>query len=110
MPTLSKYNSDTYARDTLVSNGILKVFKITPTTALTADSQASEAAAITEGTIRKVAEALNPYLIQTNSGGTNALVIVDSSIGDATSIDTRLTAILNESVTVVEVTNLYGVS
>ena len=108
MATLSKANSELLVRDTFISNDQLAVFSITPTTALTADTESSNV--ITEGTIRAVANEIGAYLAQTNAGGTIMYVIVDKHAVDATVIDSRVTAVLGESVTVAEVTDLVGLS
>ena len=108
MATLSKANSELLVRDTIVSNDQLAVFQITPTTALTADTEAANV--ITEGTIRAVANEIGAYMFQTATNGASAVVIVDKHKVDATVIDARVTAVLGEAVTVAEVTDLYGIA
>lgn len=106
MAGISKANSELYTRSALFSNDQLAVYKITPTTALTADSEAANV--ITEGTIRAVANELGAYMFEVKSDGTYAIVVVDNHALDATSVDTRVTAVLGESVTVAKQTTTIG--
>lgn len=106
MATLSKANSELLVRDTIVSNDQLAVFQITPTTALTADTEAANV--ITEGTIRAVANELGAYMFEAQSSGTYAIVVVDNHALDATSVDARVTAVLGEAVTVAKQTTTIG--
>ena len=106
MAGISKANSELYTRGALFSNDQLAVYKITPTTALTADSESSNV--ITEGTIRAVANELGAYMFEAASDGTYAVVVVDNHALDATSVDTRVTAVLGESVTVAKQTTTIG--
>ena len=101
MAGITKVNGVAYARDVLYATQSHDVFKITPTTALTAGLG---------GTAEQVANALNAQLFQTATNGASCIVVVDGHAVDATSIDARLTAILGEAVTVVAVTDLYGIS
>lgn len=106
MASISKANSKLYARNELVSDAALDCYLITPTTALTADSESSNV--ITEGTIRKVVEAINPLMHSTASDGTKMVVIMDGQGTSATRIDEVLTDVLGESVTVALQSTLIG--
>lgn len=106
MAGISKANSELYTRGALFSNDQLAVYKITPTTALTADSESSNV--ITEGTIRAVANDLGAYMFETADNGTYAVVVVDNHNVDATSVDARITAVLGENVTVAKQTTVLG--
>lgn len=94
-------NGDSITLDTLFSTMQLKVFRVQPTTALTAGR---------DGTAAQVARELSPMLFQTASDGTSMIVVVDGHAVDATSIDARVTNVLGESVTVTQVTDLYGIA
>ena len=106
MAGISKANSELYTRGALFSNDQLAVYKITPTTALTADTEAANV--ITEGTIRAVANELGAYMFEAESDGTYAVVVVDNHALDATSVDARVTAVLGEAVTVAKQTTTIG--
>ena len=98
MAGVIKTNSTLFARDVLYSTAQLKAFEIVPTTA------------ITEGTIRAVANALNPMLMDVVTAGTSAALVMDGHANDAASIKARLEVILGETVTVTELDTLYGLS
>ena len=105
MAGISKAHSELYTRGPLFSNDQLAVYKITPTTALSADTETGGTPnVITEGTIRKVANELGAYMFEAKSDGTYAVVVVDNHALDATSVDARVTAVLGESVTVAKQT------
>ena len=99
MATVSKVNSDILARGTLESTAQLKVVTLTDfDSALTADTQAGGAGtAITEGTIRAVAQELSPMLFETNAGGTIMAMVMDGHAIDATSIGLRVDQILGQT-------------
>ena len=101
MAGVTKVNGVAYARDVLYATQNHDVFKITPTTALTAGLG---------GTAQAVADALNAQLFQTATNGASCIVVVDGHSVDAASIDARLTEVLGEAVTVAAVTDLYGIS
>lgn len=105
----TRVNGELIVRDTIVSNDQIAVFQITPTTALTADTQASDGE-ITFGTASQLARELGAYIFQTATNGASAVAVVDKHGVDATSIDARATQVLGEAVTVAEVTDLYGIA
>jgi len=113
MATSTRVNGVQFARGTLYETLQIRAWKITPTTALTADTQSGGAGtAITRGTISKVAEEFGTtgVLFQAKSDGTSFVLIGDSHALDAETIDVRVTNILGESCTVAAVTNLYGIA
>lgn len=97
MATVSKVNSDILARGTLESTAQLKVVTLTNfDSALTADTGGA-GSAITEGTIRAVAQELSPMLFETNAGGTIMAMVMDGHAVDATSIGLRVDQILGQT-------------
>ena len=107
MAGVIKTNSTLLEIDVLYSTAVMKAFLITPTTALTADTQATEDAVIVEGTIRAVAQELSPLLFDVVAGGATMKVIMDGTANTAEAIDIRLTEVLGEAVTVAELDTLY---
>lgn len=112
MATVSKVNSEVLAVSTLYSTAQLKVFEINPNAALTADTQGGgSGTAITEGTIRRVANGLNPMLFEVKSDGDVMIVVMDGHANDADSIKARVDQLLDVSNTVVtEQTTLLGLA
>jgi len=107
MATVSRVNSEVLERGTLFSTAQLKVFEIGPATALTEDSQ-SVSGPITEGTLRRVVNGLNPMLFQTNAGGAKLVVVMDGHHSDADSLKARIDQILGGNNTVAEKDTFVG--
>jgi hypothetical protein len=111
MATVAKVNSDVLVRGTLYSTLQLKVFEITPAVALTSDTQAGgEGTAITEGTIRQVANALSPMLYQASANGAKMVVVMDGHHSDAASLKVRIDQLLGGNNTVAEKTTFVGLN
>lgn len=107
MATVSRFNSEVLARGTLYSTAQLKVFEITPATALTADSQ-SGSGPITEGTLRRVVNGLNPMLFQAKSDGAKLVVVMDGHHSSAASLKARIDQLLGGNNTVAEKDTFAG--
>ena len=103
-----KVNSDLYTRATLYETAQVRAFKATFTTALVADTQATEADAIVIGTLRQVANELNAMLFESAANGQDVAFIMDGHHVDADSLALRLEAIVGEPVDVEESTTIGG--
>jgi hypothetical protein len=90
MAAQSKYNSDLIALSTLYSTAQMKLFKIVLETAATADSQDGTTQVITEGTARKMLNALSPIMAEFAADGEELVVVMDGHANDVTSIAARL--------------------
>ena len=113
MATSTRVNGVQFARGTLYETLQIRAWLITPTTALTADTQSGGAGtAITRGTISKVAEEFGTtgVLFQAKSDVTKFFLIGDSHALDADTIDVRVTNVLGESCTVAAITSLFGIA
>ena len=104
MATQTKVNPNPIARGTLYSTLQLKAFKVVPTTALVSTTLADTSTRLAEefGT--------TAALFQIKSDGTSMIIIGDGHALDADIVDVRATAVLGESVTVTELTSLYGLA
>jgi hypothetical protein len=90
MATVSKVNSDVIALNTMYETAQITAFKIVLETAATADSQDGTTKVITEGTARKMLNALSPLMAQFAADGEELVVVMDGHANDITSIATRL--------------------
>ena len=113
MSATTRVNGVQFARGTLYETLQIRAWKVTPTTALTADTQPGGAGtAIVRGTISRLAEEFGTtgVLFQAKSDGTSFVLIGDSHALDADTIDVRATNVLGEAVTVAAITDLYGIA
>jgi hypothetical protein len=102
MAGFTRVNGLGHARGTLYSTLQIRAFLITPTTALTAGIGGTAEALMQEfGTTGAIA--------QVKSAGESMILIGDAHALSAETIDIRATRVLGESVTVAELTSLYGV-
>jgi hypothetical protein len=90
--------------DALNSTAQLKVFQITPETALTGGR---------DGTAAQVAREVSPMLYQAASDGASMIVVVDGHANTAASLLARIVHIIGDASptdAVAEVTDLYGIA
>ena len=111
MAVNEKFNETRFARGTLYETAQIRAWKITPTSALTA-SNTDVTVAVAPGTIQRLAVEFGTTgaLFQAKSDGTSFVVIGDSHALDADTINVRAARVLGEAVTVVAITNLYGIA
>jgi hypothetical protein len=117
MAGLTKTNSDLLLRsdgsaDTFYTTANLGCYEINPASALTADTQSGgSGTAITEGTIRKVARAINSLIFEVKSDGDVMIAICDNSQQDAASIKSKVDDALGvTNTTVTKLTTLLGLA
>ena len=112
MAGINNVSGVVFASNTLYDTLQIRAWKVTPTTALTADSKDGTTGVITRGTISKLAQEFGTtgVLFQAKSDGTSFVLIGDSHALSADTIDVRATQVLGESVTVAALTSLYGVA
>ena len=97
---LPKSNSDRLARSVLYTTANLGLYEINPASAVTADS-GSAPTAVTEGTIRKIVNAINPLMFEAKSDGDVLIAICDNSQWDADNIKRVVDRVLGVSNTTV---------
>lgn len=104
MAIQTKANPTPLALGTLYSTLQLKVFKVTPTTALTGASLSS--------TLQRVAEEFGTTaaLFQAKSDGTSFVFIGDGHALDTDIVDRRVERVLGETVTTAELSSFYSIS
>ena len=123
MATVSKINSEVVALATVYSHMQLKMFKIVPSVAFTADTGGNPNA-IVEGTARAAAEELTPMMWEVKTAGADMLAVMDGHAVDVDTLAMRVgrvhtgeegtvsagvfTATGGATVTVTEVTTLHG--
>lgn len=115
MAGLTKTNSDLLLRSdgsaaTFYTTANLGCYEINPASALTADT-GGDGSAIVEGTIRKVARAINSLIFEVKSDGDVMIAICDNSQQDAASIKSKVDDALGvTNTTVTKLTTLLGLS
>lgn len=97
---LDRSNSDRLARSVLYTTANLGLYEINPASAVTADS-GSAPTAVTEGTIRKIVNAINPLMFEAKSDGDVLIAICDNSQWDADNIKRVVDRVLGVSNTTV---------
>ena len=128
MASISNVSGVVFARGTLYDTLQVRAFKITPVTALTADSKDGTTGVITAGTIGAVAREFGTtgMLFQAKSDGTSFVVIGDAhainadiiakrdkalgGTGALTSADNAATATTALLTGVVALTSVYGIA
>jgi len=89
MATVSKVNSEVIALATVYSHMQLKMFKIVPSVAFTADAGGNPNA-IVEGTARAAAQELSPMMWEVKTAGADMLAVMDGHAVDIDSIAMRV--------------------
>jgi len=107
---LDRSNSDRLARSVLYTTANLGLYEINPASAVTADS-GSAPTAVTEGTIRKIVNAINPLMFEAKSDGDVLIAICDNSQWDEGNIKRVVDRVLGvTNTTVTKQTTILGLA